>query len=125
MYFPSVNRSNLLRVYKVGGYIARVYGDIEASGLVTYQYLMTVSTERQPTPLYMVAAEHSAMLNEGDWVLGVFDGKGHANHGIHRELADVDAFCSAALNLVMEHFQIYEAPYEIAATDSPAANGAL
>lgn len=83
------------------------YNNLWSSGAVHYHYLATVYVGDTMFPLFMVAAETSALLSlegKGEWALGVFRPEGHSTRGVSDDYGSWHPFVAAAMELIAAEF---------------------
>ena len=113
---PLIKSADPLRRYKLGNYLAILMHNIEAMGMIGYEYMVIVfDTTREgddtQVPVLFITSEYSDFTKaEGHFVLGVFDGNGHQNHGHDAKWGELGHFEPAALELAAELLQVEEKP---------------
>lgn len=112
MYRPLIRGGKPLRRYRLGPYQAVLAGDIESLGQVRYLYILDFVKDGKHEPDLYVAAEVDTLsfLGGGSHVLGVFDAKGHHNHGVSDDWANLDRFAAEALRLGARYLGVTAEP---------------
>lgn len=113
---PLIKSADPLRRYKLGSYLAVLMHNIEAMGMIGYEYMlilfdMTRDGDDAQIPVLFVTSEYSEFTKaQGHFVLGVFDNSGHQNHGHDAKWGDLAQFEPHALNLAAQMLGVDEKP---------------
>lgn len=120
MYFPTLKKARLVKLYRLGDYLCFLLTDCESLGAIQYEHVLYVNPQGEKRPCFAVASERNSMkaqLGGGSHFLGVFPGSGHSNMGASDEWANLDLFTSRALEVVAQHFSIEDEPIELPVPD--------
>lgn len=120
MYFPNLVDADHAESYVIGPYMAMVFTNCESAGHVQYEHVLMVyevnaskPDDEPPIRVMAVASEINIQSQPGDGCshfLGVFPGTGHMNMGCSDEWADLQTFIMRALEIVVNHMDIDQAP---------------
>lgn len=104
IYSPAIVNAKTLERFELGPYTAILYGDIEASGMVRYKYILAILNDGEPR--LFVSSEVNIMADElggGSHFLCVFKGDSHLNFGSSDDWADLETFKPKAIEMAREH----------------------
>ena len=120
MYFPTLKKARLAKLYRLGEYLCFLLTDCESLGAIQYEHVLFVNYQGEQRPSFAVASERNEMSSQsgaGSHFLGVFPGSGHGNMGASNDWAKLDIFTARALEIVAQHFAIEDSPVELPVPD--------
>ncbi|GAB1395160.1 hypothetical protein MASR1M60_33240 [Rhodocyclaceae bacterium] len=107
-YLPPIEYGETVQSFgRAPGLRVVFYDNLRSSGMVQYRYLAAVYVGDTMFPLFMVAAESSALLElegKGTWALGVFRPEGHATVDFSEDYGSWHPFVAAAMELIAQEF---------------------
>jgi len=119
---PHFQESKILDREEWRGVEVALHGDLVASGMIRYRYLLTVGGLPEGATL-AIAAERSRLLRGGasqGFFLGLFAKGSHANLGQSRDWSDRRLFLLKAMTLVREELARPLATFEITRMEKSA-----
>jgi hypothetical protein len=131
MYAPVVAAVKPERRYRLGPYVAVLFGEIQKhpQAMTEYLHILGVFRPGEGEPFFYVASEVNALASKGGGAcfLGVFpgatrpDSPARLNLGCSNDWADADLFTAKALEIARAHLGVTESAVEMASPEGPSS----